>query len=124
MPKNKILILDGKLDDIRAMEELLKNEGYELTVSSDGVDGLNKAYVEFPDLIILDLVLPVLDGFEVCSSLKQSERCKNIHIIIATAREELASEGMKKIGADDFILKPFTEEMFLKKVKAVLAKSK
>ena len=124
MPKGRILIVDNCAVTVEAVEKTLRSEGYEVIISLDGVDGLKKAYIEFPDLIILDLVLPILDGFEVCHSLKRSERCKDTPIIIATEREELTGEGEERIGAADYIRKPFTKEELVKKVETVLSESK
>ncbi len=100
MSKGKVLIVDDSLSTVRIVEKMLKNEGFEVIASSDGVEGLKKVYIEHPDLVILDLVLPLLDGFEVCRSLKQSEKCKDILIIICTARKELIEGERDKIGAD------------------------
>ncbi|HDP70350.1 MAG TPA: response regulator [Actinobacteria bacterium] len=122
MPKGTILVVDDSFATITVVERILKNEGYKVITSFDGVDGLKKAYIDFPDLVILDLVLPALDGFEVCRSLKQSEKCKGIPIIIVTARKELIEGERERIGADDYIIKPFKEKELLKKVEKVLDK--
>jgi len=124
MSKGKVLIVDDSLTTVRIVEKMLKNEGFEVIASSDGVEGLKKVYIEHPDLVILDLVLPLLDGFEVCRSLKQSEKCKDIPIIICTARRELIEGERDKIGADDYIVKPFTKKELLGKIEGVIGGTK
>jgi two-component system alkaline phosphatase synthesis response regulator PhoP len=100
--------------------ELEKND-YEVITASDGKKGLEKAHKEKPDLIILDLILPKLDGYVVCSLLKRDKRYSAIPIIVLTARDKEEDLEMgKKVGADAYITKPFKFEILLGKIKELL----
>tara|TARA_B100001750_G_C15348248_1_gene515801 strand:- start:285 stop:929 length:645 start_codon:yes stop_codon:yes gene_type:complete len=100
----------------------LVNDGFEVIFSIDGEDGLNKALTENPDLILLDLNLPKIDGIEICKKIRESS---DIPIIMVTARiDELERlDGLEK-GADDYITKPFSPRELVARVKAVLRRVK
>ena len=121
MDKKKILIVDDEKDLVETIIFQLEGSGYEAIAAYDGQEGLDKARKDKPDLIILDLMLPKLDGYKVCRMLKFDEGYKNIPIIMFTAR---AQEQDKKlgleVGANAYITKPFELEGLLVKIKELL----
>lgn len=120
--KKKILVIEDEKDMSYAVTLQLEAKGYEVITASDGMEGLDKARMKKPDLIILDLMLPKLDGYKVCRMLKFDEKYKNIPIILFTAR---AQDSDKKIGrevnADAYITKPFDPAALLDKVWELLS---
>ena len=121
MAKKKILVIEDEAQLVKAIEIRLKEADYQVLTAYDGVEGLEKARKEKPDLIILDLMLPKLDGYEVCRMLKFDEKYKNVPIIILTARAQEADEKLGyKTGADAYISKPFQYEVVLAKIKELL----
>jgi two-component system alkaline phosphatase synthesis response regulator PhoP len=117
MPK-KILVTDDSPTVVAMIKELLDSNGYSVITASDGQEALDKAKKEKPDLIILDLMLPKIDGYKVCAMLKFDKNYNKIPIIILTAR---AGESDKELGAevhaDAYVTKPFEPYTFLAKVK-------
>ena len=120
--KNSILIIEDDKSVQQLIRMYLVNDGFEVIFSIDGEDGLNKALTENPDLILLDLNLPKIDGIEVCKKIRESS---DIPIIMVTARiDELERlDGLEK-GADDYITKPFSFPELLARIKALLRRSK
>ncbi|MDP8229657.1 MAG: response regulator [Candidatus Gorgyraea atricola] len=121
--KKTILIVDDE-DDLRSMLKFrLEAVNYEVSEAIDGQEGLNKARTENPDLIVLDLMLPRMDGYKVCRMLKFDEKHKHIPIIMFTAR---ATDKDKKVGeemgADAYITKPFEPKVLVDKIKELLEK--
>ncbi len=121
MNSKKILIVDDEMDLVETVRFPLEVEGYHVLVSYNGEDALNQARKENPDLILLDLMLPKLDGYEVCRRLKCDDRCKHIPILMLTAKfqEKDKALGMET-GANEYITKPFDIRDLLKKVKGYL----
>ena len=121
MEKNRILLVEDEEDLVQTMLIQLKAAGYEVIVARDGLEGLDKAKKEKPDLIILDLMLPKIDGYKVCAMLKFNTDYQNIPVIIFTAR---AGEADKKMGtdvkADAYITKPFEPQALLSKIEDLL----
>ncbi len=111
-------------DDASVAEVLiynLKKEGYEVSRSLDGRDALEQARLKLPDLILLDVMLPVLDGLDVCRALRASDKTKNIAILMLTAKGEDADQIVGfSVGADDYVSKPFSVSVLLQRVKALL----
>ncbi len=123
MGKKKILVVDDEEDILNVLRFRLEANNYEVLVASDGQEGLNKARSEKPDLMILDLMLPKLDGYKVCRMLKFDEDYKAIPIIIFTARVQKKDEELgMEMGADAYIPKPFEPEILLGKIKELLNK--
>ncbi len=117
----KILIVDDEPHIIMLLENRLKQSGYEVSTAADGEEGLEKAKKEKPDLIILDLMLPKMDGYKVCSLLKVDTRYKKIPIILFTARALDSDELLGfECGADAYITKPFDPEELLAKIKELI----
>jgi len=121
MSSKKILIVDDEMDLVETVRFPLEVEGYHVLVSYNGEDALDQARKENPDLILLDLMLPKLDGYEVCRRLKCDDRCKHIPILMLTAKfqEKDKALGMET-GANEYITKPFDIRDLLKKVKVYL----
>jgi len=121
MAKERILVVDDEEDILELVRFHLAREGYQLTLAETGEDALKKAKHETFDLIVLDLMLPGLDGLEVAKALKADTRSKGVPIVMLTAKGEDADvvTGLE-IGADDYIAKPFSPRVLTARVKAVL----
>ena len=112
----KILIVDDEKTIVDILSFNLRREGYEITCAYDGGEGLEKALGENPDLVLLDIMLPVMDGFEVCREIRKKS---NVPIIMLTAREEENDKVLGlEIGADDYITKPFSVKELAARVKS------
>jgi len=119
--KKKILLVDDEKDLVTAVTFRLNAEGYDVIVALDGQAALDMAKKEKPDLIILDLMLPKLNGYKVCSLLKADMRYNKIPIIMFTARVQETDRKMgEEAGADDYITKPFESSVLLAKIKEFL----
>ena len=114
--EKKILVVEDEKAIADILEFNLKKEGYNVTCAYDGEDGLGKAREINPDIILLDVMLPKLDGFEVCKSVR---KFSNVPIIMVTAREEEVDKVLGlELGADDYITKPFSMRELMARVKA------
>src|SRR4030065_2688016 len=123
MSAKKILIVDDEVDLGETLRFPLEMEGYHVLVSYNGEDALNQAGTENPDLILLDLMLPKLDGYKVCRLLKFDERYKNIPILMLTAKTQEKDKALgMETGANDYITKPFDLDRLVEKVKSYLSK--
>lgn len=121
MDKKKILIVDDEEDLRKMLKFRLEAVGFDITEAVDGHEGLDKARSTGPDLLILDLMLPKIDGYKVCRMLKFDEKYKHIPIIMFTARAENKDKQIgKEMGADTYITKPFEPEVLLAKIKELL----
>lgn len=124
MTRQKILIIE----DERTLQEVLsynlEREGFEVSVASDGQDGLRKARSFEPDVIILDLMLPVIDGLEVCRQLRADAKTQGIRVLMLTARSEEVDEIVGfNMGADDYVAKPFKVKPLIHRIKALLRRT-
>jgi len=121
VPKDKILIIEDEEDVIELIRYNLAKEGYQVISAVSGEKGLDIALESQPNLILLDLMLPGLDGLEICRILKKNQKTDNIPIIMVTAKGGEADivAGLE-LGADDFIPKPFSPRVLLARIKAVL----
>jgi two-component system phosphate regulon response regulator PhoB len=120
MARPRILIIE----DERALTDVLtynlEREGYETHVARDGAEGLRKAQVLVPDLIILDLMLPVMNGLDVCRQLRAAERTRGLPILMLTAKAEETDQVVGfSMGADDYVTKPFSIKVLLQRIKAL-----
>lgn len=114
-------MVDDEVDLVETVRFPLEMEGYQVLVSYNGEDALHQARKENPDLIILDVMLPKLDGYKVCRLLKFDERYKHIPIIMLTAKtQEKDKQVGMETGADEYITKPFEIDELVSKVKAYL----
>ena len=118
----KILLVDDEPHIITMLENRMKHAGYEVITACDGQEAITKAQKEKPDLIILDLMLPKLDGYKVCRMLKFDEKYKHIPIIMLSARAQEVDKKMgETVGADGYVTKPFEPQVLLGKVKDLLS---
>jgi two-component system, OmpR family, alkaline phosphatase synthesis response regulator PhoP len=122
MEPKKILIVDDETDLVETLRFPLEMEGYTVLVSYNGEDGLHQARKEKPHLILLDLMLPKLDGYKVCRLLKFDERYKHIPILMLTAKTQERDKTLgMETGANEYITKPFEMNDLIEKVKSYLA---
>ncbi len=121
MSAPRILIIEDEKGLVQSLNWYFEKEGYETHAVSDGHEGLKKAQSLLPDVVLLDVMLPGLDGLSVCRELRASERTREIPIIMLTAKSEEADqiEGFAK-GADDYVTKPFNNKILLQRIKALL----
>ena len=124
MAKGRILIIDDEEDLIELVRYNLEQEGFQVKGATDGESGLNTAIKETPDLILIDLMLPGIDGLEVCRSLRTNNRTASIPVIMLTAKgaESDRVVGLE-LGADDYVTKPFSPRELAARVKAVLRRT-
>jgi two-component system, OmpR family, phosphate regulon response regulator PhoB len=121
----RILIIEDERDLAELVAFNLEKEGFTAVIASDGVAGLDEAGQLCPELILLDLMLPRLQGTEVCKLLKLNEKTAGIPVIMLTAKgEEIDKVVGLEVGADDYVVKPFSTRELLLRVKAVLRRSK
>jgi len=117
----KILVVDDEPDAIELIKFNLKNAGYEVVTAADGDEALKKARSLLPDLIILDLMLPEVDGLEVCKILRRDQRVSAVPIIMLTAKAaEIDRVLGLELGADDYVTKPFSPRELVLRVKRLL----
>lgn len=125
MAKETVLIVEDDEDISQLLAYSLENAGYDTLAAADGLDGLAKARRHTPDLILLDLMLPGMDGFDVCKALKRGSETSKIPIIMLTAKgEEVDRIVGLELGADDYVVKPFSPREILLRVRAVLRRNK
>ncbi|MFC1877377.1 adenylate/guanylate cyclase domain-containing protein [Thermodesulfobacteriota bacterium] len=121
--KGKILVVDDEEINVIILEELLMHHGYCVTKAFNGVEALRKTMEEAPDLILLDIMMPGMDGYEVLKRLKQKEETRLIPVVIVTALEDRASRIKSlEIGTDEFLSKPINDIELLVRVKSLLEK--
>ncbi len=121
MSKQRILVVEDEHSLLEILVYNLQAEGYEVVTAMDGQQGLMKAQTTLPDLMILDLMLPVMDGLTVCRQLRASPRTKNIRVLMLTAKSEEVDEIVGfNMGADDYVAKPFKVKPLLSRIKALL----
>lgn len=123
--KEKILIVDDEKDIVKMLDYNLKKEGFRIISCHDGEDALDMVNREHPALVILDLMLPGMDGLEVCRELKKENKTAVIPIIMVTAKGQEADKivGLE-MGADDYVTKPFSPRELIARIKAVLRRAK
>lgn len=120
MAKAKVLIIedDRSLADVIAYN--LKQAGYEVLTAHDGQDGLLQAQMKLPDIVVLDLMLPVIDGLDVCRRLRAEASTKEMLIVMLTAKAEESDELVGfSLGADDYVTKPFSVKVLVERIKAL-----
>jgi two-component system phosphate regulon response regulator PhoB len=120
MPKSKILIVE----DDRSLSEILvynlDKSGYEVSLAIDGRDGLSQAQLKLPEIILLDVMLPFMDGIEVCRRIRSKPETAGAIIIMLTAKTEEADQLIGfSVGADDYVTKPFSVRVLLERIKAL-----
>lgn len=116
----RVLVIEDERDLVEGLVYNLKREGYDAVVAHDGQEGLRKAQTLLPDLILLDLMLPVLPGTEVLRELRAGERTRDIPVIILSAKAEETDQVVGfSLGADDYVTKPFSPRVLMQKIKAL-----
>ncbi len=123
MDQRKILIADDNENIREALTYLLEDEGYKLALARDGADTLRKVREFLPDILFLDIMMPEMNGYEVCRAIKNDPKLRNIYVIMLTAKGQVAEqERGKEVGADEYIVKPFSPMEILSKIKNILDK--
>jgi two-component system phosphate regulon response regulator PhoB len=125
MSKQTILIIEDERALVEVLTYNLRKEGFDIHSATDGQDGLRRAQTTLPDLIVLDLMLPVIEGLEVCRVLKSGVRTRDIPLLMLTARSEEVDEIVGfQMGADDYVTKPFKIKPLIQRIKALLRRKK
>lgn len=122
--KEKILVVEDEKDIVKMLRYNLEKEGFKVIDARDGEDALDLAVRQHPDLILLDLMLPGMDGLEVCKVLKKESKTSSIPIIMLTAKSQESDKVVGlELGADDYITKPFSPRELTARIKAVLRRA-
>jgi len=120
MTKQRILIIEDERALTDVLSYNLQREGYETAVAHDGQEGLRKAQTLLPDFVILDLMLPILNGLEVCRELRAGDNTRSIPILMLTAKAEETDQVVGfSLGADDYVTKPFSVKVLVQRIKAL-----
>lgn len=121
MARSKILIVEDDRSLADVLDYNLRQEGYETIVSNDGQDGLTQAKLKVPNLVLLDLMIPVIDGLEVCRRLRADPVTRGLLILMLTAKsEETDQVAGFSVGADDYVTKPFSVKILQERIRALL----
>ncbi len=125
MAKQRVLIVDDEEDILELVRYNLSKEGYKVTLASSGEEAMSQIKTEQPDLIVLDLMLPGMDGLEVCRKLKGSTDTRDIPIIMLSAKSEDADviTGLE-IGADDYVVKPFSPKVLIARIRKIFGRKR
>src|SRR5262245_42899750 len=120
MAKTKVLVIEDDRSLAEVLTYNLKQAGYEVLLATDGQDGLLQAQIKSPDIVLLDLMLPVIDGLDVCRRLRAGATTKDLLIVMVTAKAEESDELVGfSLGADDYVTKPFSVKVLLERLKAL-----
>lgn len=124
MPGETIIVIEDEHDIRELIAYNLESEGYKVLKAPAGVEGIELARAKTPDLVLLDIMLPDIDGLEVCRKLKREESTKDIPVIMLTAKSEDSDviSGLE-LGAEDYITKPFSPRVLIARIRAVLRRS-
>ena len=121
----KILIVDDEKDILEFLSYNLRKEGFEILTANNGLEGLEMATKEVPDLIILDVMMPEMDGIEACEKIRETPSLEDTLVLFLTARAEEYSElAGFTAGADDYITKPIKPKLLISRVKAILKRKR
>ena len=121
--KQKILVVDDEPEAVELLEFNLKQAGYAVTTAEDGAEALKKARTQSPDLIVLDVMLPEMDGFEICKALRLDSATRRMPILMLTAKAgEIDRVLGLELGADDYLTKPYSPRELLLRIKKILAR--
>ncbi|MBI1976997.1 MAG: response regulator transcription factor [Candidatus Omnitrophica bacterium] len=124
MSHEHILVVEDEPNISQAIQYNLEKEGYRVSSAGDGAQGLKLAQTALPSLVVLDLMLPQMDGLEICRLLKREEKTKNIPILMVTAKSQETDKVVGlELGADDYLAKPFSMRELIARVKAILRRS-
>ena len=121
MAKGRILVVDDEIYIVHILDFSLGMEGYEVITALDGEQALEKARSEKPDLIVLDIMMPKLDGYETCKRLKADAGTKDVPVILLSAKGRNVDQKVGfEVGADDYITKPFSPRKLVERINAIL----
>ena len=121
MAKGRILVVDDEIYIVHILDFSLGMEGYEVITALDGEQALEKARSEKPDLIVLDIMMPKLDGYETCKRLKADPETKDVPVILLSAKGRNVDQKVGfEVGADDYITKPFSPRKLVERINAIL----
>jgi two-component system, OmpR family, alkaline phosphatase synthesis response regulator PhoP len=124
MSKGRILVVDDEIYIVHILDFSLGMEGYEVITALDGEQALEKLKSEKPDLIVLDIMMPKLDGYEVCKSIKSSPETKHIPVILLSAKGRNVDQKLGfDVGADDYITKPFSPRKLVERINQLLGQT-
>ncbi len=119
MTKGKILVVDDEAYIVHILEFSLGMEGFEVVTAFDGEEAISKAERERPDLVVLDIMMPKLDGYETCRRLKENDKTKNIPVILLSAKGRSMDQRVGlDAGADEYITKPFSPRKLVERIRA------
>ncbi|MFH0777724.1 MAG: response regulator [Candidatus Eisenbacteria bacterium] len=121
MSKGKILVVDDEVYIVHILDFSLGMEGYEVVTALDGEQALAKVKSERPDLVVLDIMMPKLDGYETCRILKTDPQTRHIPVILLSAKGRNVDQKMGfQVGADDYITKPFSPRKLVERINLIL----
>jgi two-component system phosphate regulon response regulator PhoB len=121
MGKGQILIVEDDRSLAEVLDYNLRQDGYQTLVANDGQEGLRQAKLRTPDLVVLDLMLPMVDGLEICRRLRADPVTRNILVLMLTAKSEETDEVVGfSVGTDDYVAKPFSVKVLLERIRALL----
>ncbi|MDA0810227.1 MAG: response regulator [Planctomycetota bacterium] len=124
MSSHTVLIIEDEPSLVEVLSYNLEKEGFEVLTANNGRDGLERARSALPDLVILDLMLPLVDGLQVCAQLRSDPKTQNIRVLMLTARSEETDEVVGfNVGADDYVTKPFKVRPLIHRIKALLRRN-
>jgi len=123
MNKKRILVIEDEQQLVKAIKIRLEYSGYEVLIAGNGQEGLDQVCRQNPDLILLDAMMPKMDGYQVCGSLKADSRYNKIPIIMLTAKAQEEDKRLgEKVGADAYIAKPFDHKVLIETISKLLLK--
>jgi DNA-binding response OmpR family regulator len=124
MSKGKILVVDDEIYIVHILDFSLGMEGYEVVTALDGEQALEKVKTEKPDLIVLDIMMPKLDGYEVCKHIKSNASTQHIPVILLSAKGRNVDQKLGfDVGADDYITKPFSPRKLVERINQLLGQT-
>ena len=124
MAKGKILVVDDEIYIVHILDFSLGMEGYQVLTALDGEQALERARAEQPDLIVLDIMMPKLDGYETCKMLKADPKTKDIPVILLSAKGRNVDQKVGfEVGADDYITKPFSPRKLVERINTILGQT-
>lgn len=121
--KIKVLVVDDEPNIIISLDFLIRKAGYELFIARNGVEALETVRAYLPDIVLLDIMMPDVDGLEVCRIIKSDPELQHIHIVFLSAKSKTddIKQGLA-LGADDYVTKPFSTKALMEKVKIIADK--
>jgi DNA-binding response OmpR family regulator len=121
----RVLIVDDEPNILLSLEFLMRKTGYEVRTAKDGEEALAEILQAAPDLVLLDVMMPKIDGFSICQQIRANPELNDVRIIMLTARgRDVEREKGLALGADDYITKPFSTKDAIARVEAVLARAR